>query len=41
LTRVFAIEQRVGEIYFCDAARKTTLPNETTNFDGEGAKFRK
>jgi hypothetical protein len=41
LTRVFAIEECVWQIYLCDAARKTPHPYETTNFDGEGAEFRK
>ncbi|KAL5331344.1 hypothetical protein ACEPPN_000874 [Leptodophora sp. 'Broadleaf-Isolate-01'] len=41
LTRVFAIEQREGKVYLCDAARKTAPPDETTDFAGECAEFGK
>jgi hypothetical protein len=41
LTRAFAVEEGVGDVFFCDAAGETVEPDETTEFERETAELRK
>lgn len=41
LTRAFAIEEGIRDVFFYDAAGETVEPDETTEFEGETGELRK
>jgi hypothetical protein len=41
LTRAFAVEEGVGNVFFCNATGEAMKPDETTEFKGETAELRK